>query len=299
MTGHLENLNKEGSIWKQMEKIMEAVPEKAPLIHCITNPISIHDCANVVLAAGARPIMAEHPEEVREITASAASLALNLGNITDARRVSVLLSGKEAARRRIPVVLDMVGIGCSGLRRSLVREFLEMRKTFADENGLPPLILKGNLSEIRVLGAMEQGKTIAVSGVDARPQDVVSDGTRDEIARELRTLAARHDAVLMATGKTDVITDESHTFFVDNGSPRLASVTGTGCMVTALTAAWLGEGRLLPAALLGAVMFGICGELAAEDWKGSGTYQLRLMDQLSVCTWKTIETYRKVSVWNE
>lgn len=297
MTGHLENLNKEGSIWKQMKKIMEAVPEKAPLIHCITNPISIHDCANVVLAAGARPIMAEHPEEVREITASAAALALNLGNITDARRASVLLSGEEAARRRIPVVLDMVGIGCSGLRRSLVRGFLEMRKTFADENGLPPLILKGNLSEIRVLGAMEQGKTIAVSGVDARPQDVVSDGTRDEIARELRTLAARHDAVLMATGKTDVITDESHTFFVDNGSPRLASVTGTGCMVTALTAAWLGEGRLLPAALLGAVMFGISGELAAEDWKGSGTYQLRLMDQLSVCTWKTIETYRKVSVW--
>lgn len=299
MTGHLENLNKEGSIWKQMEEIMEAVPEKAPLIHCITNPISIHDCANVVLAAGARPIMAEHPEEVREITASAASLALNLGNITDARRASALLSGEEAARRRIPVILDMVGIGCSGLRRSVVREFLEMRKTFADENGLPPLILKGNLSEIRVLVGMEQGKTIAVSGVDARPQDVVSEGTRDEIARELRTLAVRHDAVLMATGKTDVITDGSHTFFVDNGSPRLASVTGTGCMVTALTAAWLGEGRLLPAALLGAVMFGICGELAAKDWKGSGTYQLRLMDQLSVCTWKTIETYRKVSVWNE
>ena len=100
-------------VWKQMKKIMEAVPQKAPLIHCITNPISIHDCANVILASGARPIMAEHPEEVREITASAAALGLNLGNITDARRTSILLSGEEAARRGIPVILDLVGIGAA------------------------------------------------------------------------------------------------------------------------------------------------------------------------------------------
>ena len=102
-------------IWRKAERIMEAVPKKAPLIHCITNPISIQDCANVILAVGGRPIMAEHPEEVREITASAGALGLNLGNITDARRTSMLLSGEEAVRRRIPVILDLVGIGCSGL----------------------------------------------------------------------------------------------------------------------------------------------------------------------------------------
>ena len=289
----------ETSVWKQMEAIMKAVPQKAPLIHCITNPISIHDCANVILAAGARPMMAEHPEEVREITASAGALALNLGNITDARRMSVLLSGEEASRRGIPVILDLVGIGCSGLRRAVVREFLALRASCADGEKQPPLILKGNLSEIRALAGMDMGTPVEVSGVDARPQDVVNDRTRDRIAEEIRGLARRHHAVLMATGKTDVISDGETTLLVENGCSRLASITGTGCMVTALTAAWLSEKQLLSGALLGAVMFGICGELAAEDWKGSGTFQVRLMDELSVCSWTTIETYRKVSIWNE
>lgn len=286
--------------WKTAEEIMRAVPRKAPLIHCITNPISIHDCANVILAAGARPIMAEHPEEVREITASADALGLNLGNLTDARRTSILLSGEEAARRNIPTILDLVGIGCSSLRRSLVKEFLEMRETcMAESRNTAPLILKGNLSEILVLSGMEQGTRLSVSGVDARPQDVVNDQTRDGIAKELQRLAVRHRAVLMATGATDVISDGETTYLIENGSKRMASVTGTGCMVTALTAAWISEGMLLPGALLGAVMFGVCGELAAGDWRGSGTYQVRLMDELSLCTWETIEKYRRVSVWNE
>lgn len=287
-------------IWRKAERIMEAVPKKAPLIHCITNPISIHDCANVILAVGGRPIMAEHPEEVREITASAGALGLNLGNITDARRTSMLLSGEEAVRRRIPVILDLVGIGCSGLRRTIVREFLEMRERCSGKEKEPaPLVLKGNLSEIRVLAGMELGQELEVSGVDARPQDVVNDATRDGIAREIRSLARKHEAVVMATGKTDVIADGEQVYLVENGCERMASITGTGCMVTALTAAWLSEGELLPGALLGAVMYGICGELAARDWKGTGTYQVRLMDELSECTWEKIETCRKVSVWKE
>ena len=284
-------------VWKQMKKIMEAVPQKAPLIHCITNPISIHDCANVILASGARPIMAEHPEEVREITASAAALGLNLGNITDARRTSILLSGEEAARRGIPVILDLVGIGCSGLRRSIVQEFLAMRETCTEDGNRPPLILKGNLSEIRALAGMAQGETVNVSGVDASPQDVVNDGTRDAVAEEIRGLAERYGAVVTATGKTDVISDGVQTYLAENGSGRMASITGTGCMVTALTAAYLSERMLLPAALLGAVMFGIYGERAAGDWKGSGTYQIRLMDELSICRWETIEKCRKVRRW--
>src|SRR5699024_5591964 len=216
-------------IWRKAERIMEAVPKKAPLIHCITNPISIHDCANVILAVGGRPIMAEHPEEVREITASAGALGLNLGNITDARRTSMLLSGEEAVRRRIPVILDLVGIGCSGLRRTIVREFLEMRERCSGKEKEPaPLVLKGNLSEIRVLAGMELGQELEVSGVDARPQDVVNDVTRDGIAREIRSLARRHSAVVMATGKTDVIADGEQVYLVENGCERMASITGTG-----------------------------------------------------------------------
>ena len=105
-------------------EIRKYTKEAAPLIHCITNPISIHDCANIILAAGARPIMAEHPAEVAEITAVASALMLNLGNITDARIESIQRALKEANRRTIPVLLDLVGVTCSSLRREFARKLL-------------------------------------------------------------------------------------------------------------------------------------------------------------------------------
>lgn len=145
---------------EEIYQIRSAVQEKAPLIHCITNPISIHDCANVVLAAGGRPMMAEHPAEVEEITATARALALNLGNITDARKASILIAGKAAMRREIPVILDMVGIGCSHFRKEITEEFLGQRIPGA------PLILKGNMSELKALA----GGGCSVSGVGCGPE---------------------------------------------------------------------------------------------------------------------------------
>lgn len=281
--------------WKTTEKIMTQVREKAPLIHCITNPISIHDCANVILAAGARPIMAEHPKEVREITAASAAAGLNLGNITDARKASILLSGEEAVRCRIPVVLDLVGIGCSAFRREIVRGFFRMCEKKQKETGQAPmLVLKGNISEIRVLAGMETGYQLRTSGVDNRREDVVQ-GTEDRrLIQEIAALAGRHQAVVMATGKTDVISDGEQTFLVKNGCEKMASVTGTGCMLTALCAAFLSERRLLEGALLAAVTYGICGERAAKEWRGCGTYQIRLMDELSECTPAMIESQMRV-----
>ncbi len=120
-------------------EIRKYTKEAAPLIHCITNPISIHDCANIILAAGARPIMAEHPAEVAEITAVASALMLNLGNITDARIESIQRALKEANRRKIPVLLDLVGVTCSSLRREFARKLLTDGR-FA--------VIKGNISEI-------------------------------------------------------------------------------------------------------------------------------------------------------
>lgn len=104
-----------------MKKAKEAVISQAPLIHCITNPISINDCANVVLALGAKPIMAEHPKEVHEITALAKALAVNLGNITDARAESIFISGGVAKNAQIPCVIDVVGAACSALRMELAQ----------------------------------------------------------------------------------------------------------------------------------------------------------------------------------
>lgn len=310
--------------------IMERVREQAPLIHCIANPISIHDCANVVLAAGARPIMAEHPGEVREITAGARALALNIGNITDARKESVMICMEEAARRRIPAVLDMVGIGCSSMRRQLVLDCLERRREICPQ---APLILKGNLSEIKTLATAGEKEPVHTDGVDARACDGLTRENEAQTIQMIRGLAAAHQAVILATGKTDVIADERNTYLADNGCPAMSQITGTGCMLTVLAAVYASQSGkatglysrqepinpqkpvtrqkpadaqadslstgLTEAALLAALVSGICGERAAEDWKGTGTFQVRLMDEFSGCTWELVEKYRKVREWNE
>ena len=172
-------------IVKIISEIRKAVKENAPLIHCITNPISIHDCANVVLAAGARPMMAEHPEEVAEITVTAGALALNLGNITDARKASILIAGKTAMEHDIPVIVDMVGIGCSHFRKNIIREFLDQRVKGAR------LILKGNMSELMAL-ALEHHD---VSGVDVAPEDILSKDHAEEGIRLAKDVAIKYHAV--------------------------------------------------------------------------------------------------------
>lgn len=133
---------------------MEQLRVQKPLIHCITNPISITQCANAVLAVGARPIMADHPGEVEEITAQSQALLLNLGNITDVRMASMQFSAAVAKQKRIPILVDGVGIACSKLRREYVQTLLEIAT---------PTVIKGNYSEIQALWQ----DTYQSAGVDA------------------------------------------------------------------------------------------------------------------------------------
>lgn len=146
---------------EKMKKAKEAVISQAPLIHCITNPISINDCANVVLALGAKPIMAEHPKEVHEITAFAKALAVNLGNITDARAESIFISGGVAKNAQIPCVIDVVGAACSALRMELAQRFIRE---------CAPCVIKGNLSEIKALAGVDS----AAQGIDVGQKDSVN-----------------------------------------------------------------------------------------------------------------------------
>ena len=132
----------------------EQIRQHRPLVHCITNPIAIHDSANIVLAAGGRPIMAEHPQEVEEIVRTAQVLVLNLGNITDVRMSSMKKAFQEALKNRVPTVLDLVGIQCSSLRLHYAKELLEIGS---------PTVLKGNMSEMRKLAGLSTYGT----GVDA------------------------------------------------------------------------------------------------------------------------------------
>lgn len=241
----------------------------SPLIHCITNPISINQCANTILSAGARPMMAEHPEEAADMTTSAGAVLLNLGNITDVRKQSMLISAATAGEKGIPFVLDACGAACLPTRRSLALDIISTAT---------PSVVKGNYSEVTAL--LRDG--YSSSGVDAD-----SSLTADEVSDCAAALAEQLGTVILASGKTDIITDGKTLIYVRNGTPQLGTITGTGCMLGALCAAYLSAADGVNAAKAACTVFGICGQLACTD-KGSGTFAVALMDALSTVTDDTI-----------
>ncbi|WMJ23251.1 hydroxyethylthiazole kinase [Paludicola sp. MB14-C6] len=259
----------------RMQSIKSQVINNSPLIHCITNPISINDCANAVLAVGAKPIMAEHPQEVAEITANSAALAVNLGNITDVRMESMMISGKVAHENYIPSILDAVGVGCSKLRLGFAKQFIQENK---------PTVIKGNMSEIKTIA----GVTADSIGIDVGNDDRITVATIKDNLKIMQELSQKTGAVILATGETDLIVLGSNAYLVENGVKMLSGITGTGCMLNVLIACYLSSNEPIEATILATTMLGIAGELA-ETQQGTGSFHVRLLDFLSIMTdeqWK-------------
>lgn len=280
---------------QELLKLRKKIKDEKPLIHCITNPISIHDCANVILAVGARPIMAEHPAEVADITETAGALMLNLGNITDARISSMKRSMRRAVEKDIPVLLDLVGVACSTLRLDLARELLSIGH---------PAVLKGNMSELLAVSGLPSHAI----GIDAGAQDALTDENMDAISEVLRAFSRNNQSVVLATGKQDFVTDGEQIILVENGTAALSGITGTGCMVGALTAAFLPGSRImeadrsenyLAAAVLGTALMGIAGEEAEKISRGPGSFQVNLLDEIYGITDQQLLEKIKIKSWSE
>ena len=270
----------------QLEPILTYIQREAPLIHCITNPISINDCANILLAIGARPIMAEHPDEVAEITAIAKGLALNLGNITDARMASMKISAGTAKDKWIPFVLDLVGLSCSRLRQKYAKELLQIAV---------PDIIKGNISELRTLLGLP---TTPGMGVEAGQKEMVTRENALEYAKIFQKQAREYHTILLATGPIDLVVSSEEAYIIANGSNALASITGTGCMNNVLAGACLAGVHGISsqatnntlAAILSCLLLGIAGENIQDIYlnQGPGSFHYSLMDSISKLTPQTI-----------
>lgn len=270
----------------QLEPILTYIQQEAPLIHCITNPISINDCANILLAIGARPIMAEHPDEVAEITAIAKGLALNLGNITDARMASMKISAGTAKDKGIPFVLDLVGLSCSRLRQKYAKELLQIAV---------PDIIKGNISELRTLLGLP---TTPGMGVEAGQKEMVTQENALEYAKLFQKQAREYHTLLLATGPIDLVVSSEEAYIIANGSNALASITGTGCMNNVLAGACLAGVHGISsqatnntlAAILSCLLLGIAGENIQDIYlnQGPGSFHYSLMDSISKLTPQTI-----------
>ena len=201
-----------------------------PLIHCIANYVTADDCASVLSAIGASPMMADAEEEVEEIVARSSGLNLNLGTLNDATIRSMFLAGKKANELGIPVTLDPVGVGVSNLRTKTTRRLLEEVRFAA---------IRGNASEINVL-AQGVGEP---RGVDVREDDAVNGANWLEYGKKLRPFARKLNAVVVSSGEVDVLTDGVQIAGVFNGSPQASRIVGAGCMLTSVLCAWLAARR--------------------------------------------------------
>ena len=253
-------------IINKLLQIRQSVKFKKPLIHYITNPISINDCANMILAVGAKPIMAEHPLEVSEITAVSKSLGVNLGNITDNKMKSMLISGKTAYGNKSSQVIDLVGVGCSKLR-------LDYAKKFISE--CHPNVIKGNMSEIKAIYGIKSN----AQGIDVGAGDIVTEQNFHKNIEIIKTLSMRTGAVVAATGVVDIISNGTYTYAIKNGCEMLSMMTGTGCMLTGIIASYISSGSILEGTVLAIALMGICGELS-QHVKGTGSFRTELIDNM-------------------
>jgi hydroxyethylthiazole kinase len=261
---------------------LNAVRAKKPLIHHITNYVTVNDCANATLAIGASPIMADDIAEAADIASISSALVLNIGTLNAHTVESMLAAGKKANERGIPVVLDPVGAGASGLRSRTVKRLLsEIR--FA--------VIRGNLSEIRfAAGAQTAAKGVDVSDADGAAGPEAGKAAAEQVARLYGCTAA-------VTGATDVVSDGRRTVLLSNGSPLLCGVTGTGCMCSSLIGSFCGAtGDFFAAAAGGILTMSIAGEAAAESagQKGSGSFRAALIDGISKMTPELLSERAKI-----
>jgi hydroxyethylthiazole kinase len=254
---------------------LAAIRERKPLVHQITNYVVMNETANATLALGALPVMAHAREEVEEMAALAGALVLNIGTLEPAWVDSMLLAGRAAKEARVPIVLDPVGAGATAYRTATARRLVRE---------LEPNVVRGNSAEIATLA----GRAAEIRGVE-------SIGAADSPAEIAR--AAAHDlgTVVAVTGAVDHVSDGEQVIAVANGDPLLASITGSGCMSTAVTGCFLAVVEdPLAAAVDALVAFGVAGEDAATEARGPGSFHVALYDALHQLDPTTLDALARV-----
>lgn len=270
------------------QNMLENVRKNSPLIHNITNYVTVNDCANIVIACGASPIMADDMEEVSEITTLCAGLNINIGTLNTRTIASMLIAGKRANELNHPVVLDPVGAGASKLRTETALQLLKEVK-FA--------VIRGNISEIKTL-AFGNGTT---KGVDANVSDRITKENIHEVIAFAKSFAKKTGAVIAITGEIDIVTDCEKTYCIYNGHPMMSAITGTGCQLSAMTAAFVTANPNFPlgAAAAAVSAMGYAGELAysrLSKLDGNSTYRNYIIDAIYNMTPEILEKGAKYEV---
>lgn len=256
-------------------EVLASVRERKPLVHHITNYVTVNDCANITLCTGAAPVMAHAAEEVEEMVAHAGALVLNIGTLSPDLVSAMLRAGHAAELHDIPIVLDPVGAGATTLRTSSARLLI---------TELQISVIKGNAGEIGTLA----GGIAHVRGVD-------SHGVQGDPVEITRAFAERSDMVVAMSGATDIISDGNRILLVENGHPMMGAISGTGCMAASITGACAAVSRdHVTSSAAAFAILGLAGERAAAVAKGPGTFKSSLFDALAALTPEDLRAGAKI-----
>lgn len=264
-----------------LKTALDNVRNTVPLVHSITNYVTVNDCANALLACGASPIMSDEPADVSDITSICGGLVINIGTLNERSIEAMHVAGKRAAELGHVIVLDPVGAGASALRTQTASALL-------DE--LPITVIRGNMSEVKAL----VGASNTTRGVDVNPDDAVTEENLVASAAYARELSEKTGAIVAITGAIDIVADGTRAFAIRNGHPIMGKITGAGCMLTCVVAAYAVAN---PDARLEAVVAAVAGEglagqiaqarMGAAD--GNGTFRTYLLDALYTMSGEALE----------
>ncbi len=269
-----------------LSQALNNVRAGGPLVHCITNYVTVNDCANALLACGASPIMSDEPTDVADITSICGGLVLNIGTLNKHTIEGMHVAGARAAELDHAIVLDPVGAGASALRTETAGALL-------DE--LPIKVVRGNMSEVKALA----GASASTRGVDVNPDDAVTDGNLAASAAFARELAAKTGAIIAITGAIDIVADAEQAFAIRNGVALMGRITGAGCMLSCLVGAYVvaNSATALEATVAAVAGMGIAGQIAEARMSGAdgnGSFRTYVLDALYRLDAETLEEKARI-----
>lgn len=272
-----------------LEMIFNGVVNNPPLVHNITNYVTVNDCANIVLAAGGSPLMADDIEEVADIVSISSALYINVGTLNKRTIEAMILAGKVANEKGIPVILDPVGMGASALRNNTVKTLVETIKLD---------VIKGNMSEIKALYMDCRN----LGGVDVTEEDQIDEDGLGGTIKFAKAVANRFKSHIVITGPIDVITDGIKVAIVKNGHPMMSRITGTGCMTGSILGTYCGSNKevIFEASVASLVLMGLSGEKAyakvVENEEGTASFRRHLIDSVSLMSLEMLKEGAKFEI---
>ena len=269
--------DKETDLLNRIDETLIDIREKNALTHCITNSVTINDCANAVLAIGGSPFMAEDAEELEEVVTIADVLVINIGKLSKNQIESMHISSKTANETNTPIILDPVGVGVTELRNKTTMDLIENYNITA---------IRGNISEIKAIaklfGVLDESNT--AKGVDVNADDIITEENLQANGELISTLARKLDTVILASGPIDILTDGKTTVAIDNGDDMMPLITGSGCMLSSIVGSCIGGSNPFDGTLVAILAMNIAGERARakvdERDEGTGSFRAYLIDYL-------------------